>query len=117
MLFVLSTMFTAAWRIPAALGVKETVIVHVAPTPNEDPQVVENPVIKSLALGPETAMLVMVCAVSPLVTVTVCDWLVVLRLCAAKIRPFGLREKPSKMLTLAMYASQLPPGTAWSGFA
>ena len=91
--------------------------MQVAPTASEVPQVVVNPVKKSLAFGPETATLVMACVVSPLVTVTVCDWLVVLRLCAAKIRPFGLREKPSRMLTLAMYASQFPPGTAWSGLA
>ena len=34
-----------------------------------------------------------VCAVSPFVTVTVCDWLVVLRLCAEKTKPPGLRAE------------------------
>ena len=99
-----------AFRIPWPDGVKDTVIVQVAPTANEGPQVVVS--AKSPALAPEMTMLEIVCAMSPFVSVIVCDWLVVLRLCAGKTRPAGLRAKPSRMLTLAMYASQLPPGTA-----
>jgi hypothetical protein len=50
--------------------VKVTVIVQVAPTANEEPQVVV--FAKSLALVPEIEMLEIVSAVSPFVTVTVC---------------------------------------------
>src|ERR1700722_18268496 len=108
-------MMMAAFRIPGAVGVKETVIVHVAPTASEEPQVLVS--ANSAALVPETMMLEIVCGLSPLVTVIVCDWLVVLRLCAGKTRPAGLRAKPARTLIFAMYASQFPPGTAWSGFA
>src|ERR1017187_3032138 len=98
-----------AFRIPAAVGVKDTVTVQVAPTANEAPQVVVS--LKSPGLAPEMAMLEMVCGLSPLVTVTVCDWLVVLRLCAGKTSPAGLRAKPARILIFATYASQFPPGT------
>jgi len=77
----LSVITTDAFRIPDAVGVKDTVIVQVAPTAKEGPQVVVS--VKSLAFAPEMAMLEMVCGVSPFVTVTVCEALLVLRLCAA----------------------------------
>jgi hypothetical protein len=106
-----------ACRIPTAVGAKEMVNVHVAPTASGElvGQVVVS--VKSLGSFPESTMLVIVCVLSPFVSVTVCDWLVVLRLCAGKTKLAGLTAIPAKMLTLAMYASQLPPGTAWTALA
>ena len=93
-------MVIEALRTPWPLGVKETVMVHWAPMARPEPQVVVS--AKSPGLAPEIAMLEMVWALSPLVTVIVCGALVVFRLCAEKIRPAGLSAKPSRMATLAM---------------
>jgi hypothetical protein len=89
-----------AFRIPSPVGVKDTVIAHVAPTVSEVPQVFVS--TKSVEFVPEMAMLEMVCELSPFVSVTVCGWLVVLRLCAEKTKPAGFRAIPAKMLTFAM---------------
>ena len=105
----LSVISTEALRIPAAVGVKVTVIVHWTPGAKgeEERQVLVS--AKSPASVPVMLMLVMVVVLSPLVSVTVCGALVVPRLWVGNTRPAGLRAIPCKMLTSEMKASQLPP--------
>jgi hypothetical protein len=59
----LSTTEIAALRLPAEAGVKLTVMVQVAPTASEAPQLLLSP--KLLALVPVTEMLVMASAAVP----------------------------------------------------
>ena len=59
----LSVRVTAAVRVPAAVGLKVTLIVQLAPAATLDPQLLV--CAKSLALAPETAMLVMLKAALP----------------------------------------------------
>ena len=100
----LSVMVSDALRSPVSEGVKDTVTVHVAPTASEAPHVFVS--VKSLELAPEIAMPEIVWALSPFVSVTVCDELVVCKLCAGKTKPAGFRAKPARMLTFATYASR-----------
>ena len=59
----LSVRVTAAVRVPAAVGLKVTLIVQLAPAATLDPQLLLS--AKSLALAPETAMLVTLRAALP----------------------------------------------------
>ena len=59
----LSVTVTAAVRVPAAAGLKVTLIVQLAPAATLDPQLLVS--AKSLALVPETAMLVTLRAALP----------------------------------------------------
>ena len=71
LLVALSVTVIAAVRLPAAVGVKVTLIVQLPPAASELPQVVVSG--KSPALGPVTATLVMLKAASLLfVRMTVC---------------------------------------------
>src|ERR1035437_10307219 len=73
----LSAMAMAAMRVPAAVGLKVTLMVQLAPAATLDPQLLVW--AKSLALAPDTAMLVTLKAELPeLVRVTALVVLVVL---------------------------------------
>ena len=102
-----SVTATSALRTPAAVGVKVTVIVHVAPAGSAAGQLLVS--AKSSGSAPVRAMLEIVCGVSPFVSVTVCVWLVVPRLSVGNWRPEGFKAIPCKTLISEMKASQLPP--------
>src|SRR5579884_3043376 len=109
-----STISTEAVRVPDAVGVKVTVIVHFTPGGSEVPQSLV------CAKSPESAQtiwtVVIVSGASPLSRVIVWGWLVVLRSWGAKVRPAGLSAIPRDTITLETNASQFPPGVNWAGF-
>ena len=82
---VLSVRVTAAVRVPVAAGLKVTLIAQLAAAARLEPQLLVW--VKSPALAPETAMLVMLKAALPeLVRVIFCTPLVVPTAWPAKLR-------------------------------
>jgi len=81
----LSTMVTAAVRVPVAVGVNVTPIEQFDPAATLPPQVLVAP--KSAAFVPETLMLLTLSAALPVLeSVTVCVALEVPVFCEAKVR-------------------------------
>jgi hypothetical protein len=107
LLAALSEMLREPLLVPAAVGVKVTLIAHSAPAATEPPQVFV--CAKSLAFAPVTARLVMLnAAFPPLVRVT--DW-ILLDFSSGSLPKLRLAEDKLKAgaLTVLGTASVAPP--------